>query len=203
MEQVPSYPLHWPQGFPRTAAREKGAFKTEFSSALHNVSSSLRMFGNDSGKAISAVVMSSNMAPAGLASDGSVRSGDKLDDPGVAVWFVWEGMQVCIPVDRYASVASNLQAIHHIIEARRTELRHGTLALVKATFSGFKALPAPAGTHWKEVLALPAGRRVTRELIEEQFKTLAAVRHPDKGGSTDAMAKLNAARGSALKEIGG
>ena len=31
-------------------------------------------------------------------------------------------------------------AIHHIIEARRVELRHGTLALVRATFAGFLAL---------------------------------------------------------------
>ena len=52
---------------------------------------------------------------------------------------------MCIPVDRYNSVEANLQAIHHIIEARRVELRHGTLALVRASFTGFKALPAPAG----------------------------------------------------------
>jgi hypothetical protein len=60
-------------------------------------------------------------------------------DPGVAVWFTWDGMQVCIAVDRYQKVASNLQAIHHIIEARRVELRHGTLALVRASFTA-KAL---------------------------------------------------------------
>jgi hypothetical protein len=53
-------------------------------------------------------------------------------DPGVAVWFTWDGLGVCIAVDRYQTVEANLQAIHHIIEARRTELRHGTLALVRA-----------------------------------------------------------------------
>jgi hypothetical protein len=120
-------------------------------------------------------------------------------DPGVAVWFMWDNMQVCIPVDRYASIAANLQAIHHIIEARRVELRHGTLALVRATFTGFQALPAPDGKHWRDILQV--GQHPTRETIEANFKRLARDRHPDAGGSTEAMAELNNARETALREV--
>ncbi len=42
MEQVQSYPLTWPQGFPRVKARENGQFRTELHKALNNVEGSLR-----------------------------------------------------------------------------------------------------------------------------------------------------------------
>lgn len=189
-----AYPLTWPHHIERAAAREAGAFKTSLAGALANVEGSLTRFGKDSGKPVSDIVISSNVA-----------LGDQRPaDPGVAVWFVWEGMQVCIPVDRYSSVAANLQAIHHVLEARRTELRHGTLALVRATFTGFKALPAapPApGRPWWEVMDLPRG--ATRAQMEARYRALALVLHPDKpGGSAEAMAELNAARETARIELG-
>lgn len=187
---VQAYPLHWPQGFPRAKYREQGRFKSNYDTALKNVVGSLKLFASDSGKKLEHAIASSNMTLTGLTGG----------DPGVAVWFVWDGMQVCIPVDRYNSVASNLQAIHHIIEARRVELRHGTLALVRATFTGFMALPAPAGKHWRDILQI--GSTPTRDVVEAQFKRLAQDRHPDKGGSTDAMAELNSARETALRELG-
>lgn len=189
-----AYPLTWPETMPRHKSREKGAFRTSLSGALNNVETSLRAFGRDSGKTVSNIVLSSNVT-LGIT---------KPDDPGVAAWFTWDGLQVCIPVDRYASVEANLQAIHHIIEARRTELRHGTLALVRATFTGFAALPAPdTKRHWRKVLGFPAGHAVTERLIEVEFRRLAKDAHPDRGGSDAAMSELNQARADALKEIGG
>ena len=184
-----AYPLTWPENFPRSTRREAGQFKTSLAKALANVEGSLRLFGRDSGKPVSNVVLSSNVT----------LGTNKPADPGVAAWFHWDGMQVCIPVDRYATVEANLQAIHHILEARRTELRHGTLALVRATFQGFRALPAPAGRSCWEVLGLNPGAK--REHIEASYRLLAKQRHPDAGGSADAMAELNAARDAALKEI--
>jgi hypothetical protein len=185
-----AYPLTWPPGFARKQYREQGAFKTDLNAAIKNVQKSLELFAKDSGKKLEGLVVSSNVtlgvnAPA---------------DPGVAVWFTWDGMQVCIPVDRYTKVASNLQAIHHIIEARRVELRHGTLALVRASFTGFRALPPPAGKHWAEVLAIP--RDATRMDIEAAHRRLSMQHHPDRGGSQDKMAEINAARDTALKEMG-
>lgn len=189
---VQAYPLHWPPGFPRQANREWGRFKSSFNSARDNVETSLRKFASDSRKVVSNLVISSNQT----------IGGSDPRDPGVAVWFMWDNMQVCIPVDRYASVPANLQAIHHIIEARRVELRHGTLALVRATFTGFQALPAPKGKHWRDILALPTDTKETPAEIEAAFRRLAVTRHPDKGGSVDAMAELNIARETALREVG-
>lgn len=181
-----AYPLSWPAGFPRAKHREAGQFRTSYESALENVANSLRRFGIDSGKTITDPIMSSNInlldkAPA---------------DAGVAVWFSWDGMQICIPVDRYLSPAANLQAIHHILEARRTELRHGTLNLVRATFQGFRALPPPP--HWSEILGIP--RSASRAEIETAFKRLAGEHHPDRGGSHERMSEINTARARALEE---
>lgn len=193
---VAAYPLTWPETMPRQKLREGGKFRTSLSAALKNVEGSLRAFGRDSGKNVTGIVLSSNFT----------LGVSKPADPGVAVWFVWDGLQVCIPVDRYSSVEANLQAIHHIIEARRVELRHGTLALVRATFSGFAALPAPgAKRSWREVLGFNAERpgAITSERIDGAFRLCAKKAHPDAGGSDDAMAELNQARADALKEIGG
>lgn len=191
---VSAYPLQWPEHIERSKSREVGRFKTTLTGALKNVEDSIRKFATDSNRKVENLVISSNFS-----------LGDrKPSDPGVAVWFVWEGMQVCIPVDRYASVESNLQAIHHVIEARRTELRHGTLALVRATFKGFQALPAPGGHHkrsWREILGIDANATVTEKEIDFFYRQAAKKAHPDSGGSTEVMAELNVARAEALKEV--
>jgi hypothetical protein len=185
---IAAFPLTWPPAFPRAKAREKGAFKTTLPAALKNVEDSLRRFAADSSKKVEGIVMSSNVT----------LGVQRPDDPGVAVWFTWDGMGLCIAVDRYLTVEANLQAIHHIIEARRVELRHGTLALVRATFTGFLSLPAPAGKEWWQVLGVD--RTCTREEAKAAYRRLASERHPDRGGNADKMAELNLAQEKALQE---
>lgn len=189
-----AYPLTWPDHIDRVRTREAGRFKTSIAGALRNVRDSLRLFSSDSGRSISSVVISSNFT----------LGQERPSDPGVAVWFTWDGMQICIPVDRYTTVEANLQAIHHVLEARRVELRHGTLALVRATFRGFQALPAPAGLAkrpWREVLNLVGERSPTRDQVEHHYQVKAKTAHPDAGGSHEAMVEVNAARAEALKEL--
>ncbi|MDQ7745405.1 J domain-containing protein [Hydrogenophaga pseudoflava] len=184
---INAYPLTWPQQFPRAKYREAGRFKTSITAALKNVQDSLRLFASDSGKKLENLVISSNVT----------LGAQKPADPGVAVWFTWDGLGICIAVDRYTSVESNLQAIHHIIEARRVELRHGTLALVRATFTGFKALPAPPGKQWFEILGVTP--QASRDEINAAYRKLASENHPDKGGSAEAMAAVNKARDEGLR----
>lgn len=192
---VQAYPLQWPEHMPRSRIREKSRFKTTLSGALKNVRTSIQQFGRDSGKAVNNIVLSSNVT----------LGNDRPADPGVAAWFTWDGMSICIPVDRYQTAEENLQAIHHVLEARRTELRHGTLHLVKATFKGFTALPPPPGAKakrpWWEVLDMDRTQARSpgfREEVEGRFKYLAKARHPDAGGSHEAMTELNEARREAL-----
>lgn len=183
---INAYPLSWPAGFPRTKTPEKGSFKTTLAGALTNVQDSLRRFATDSNKKLDGLVISSNVT----------LGVPRPADPAVSVWFTWDGMGVCVAVDRYLTVEANLQAIHHIIEARRVELRHGTLALVRASFTGFLALPAPAGKDWWVVLNV--ARSATPDQIRAAYRKLASDHHPDKGGSAEKMAELNAARDAAL-----
>lgn len=187
---ISPFPLAWPEGFPRySGARGAGAFKTSLSGALSNVRDSLRLFGQDSGRAVSDVVITSNVTLGGMVGG----------DPGIAVWFMWDGEQRCIAVDRYAKPEANLQAVHHIVEARRVELRHGTLALIRATMKGFAlSLSAPGAKSWWDVLQVRP--EATSDQIAAAYRRLAAERHPDKqGGSHAMMAELNEARDRAMK----
>lgn len=191
--EAQAYPLTWPDTMPRTATKVASKFQTGLSAALKNVRGSLERFAGDSGKKVANLVISSNVT----------LGVERPSDSGVAVWFVWDGMQVCIAVDRYPKVEDNLQAIHHIVEARRTEMRHGGLHIVRATFRGFTALPAPTKKSWREVLSLVGELKPTADQIEHHYRIKAKAAHPDAaGGSHDAMTELNKAKEMALKEIG-
>ena len=188
---VAPYPLAWPQGVERTPSGRRmcnSPFRTGFDKAVENVAASLRGFQKDSGVKIEHVVLSTNV--------------DLINrnpaDPGAAAWFQMDGQWVAFGVDRYAKVEANIQAIHHIIEARRVELRYGGLAIVRQTFRAFIALPAPGGKAWWEVLQV--GPDASAQWIEAAYRRLARERHPDAGGSDAMMAELNAARDAGLKE---
>jgi len=77
-----AYPLQWPEHIPRSKSREKSRFKTTLSGALKNVRGSIEAFGRDSGKAVTSIVLSSNVT----------LGNDRPADPGVAAWFTWDGM---------------------------------------------------------------------------------------------------------------
>ena len=188
---LPPYPLTWPDGLPRTERKAGSQFRTSLSAAIKNVQKSLAAFGADTGRAVSDVSVTSNVA--GIAFE-------PPKDTGVAVWFNWEGAQRCIAVDRYPKVEDNLQAIHHILESRRTEMRHGGLHIVRSAFKGFVALPAPAGAKsWREVLGLTG--QVTAVQIDQAYRSKAPSAHPDTGGSAAAMAELNRARAEAKAAV--
>lgn len=187
MSAIPAYPLSWPEGLPRTERKVTSQFRTSLSAALNNVRKSLEAFGRDSGKAVSALSISSNVS----------LGEDRPRDTGVAVWFEWDGQQRCIAVDRYPKAEDNLQAIHHVLEARRTEMRHGGLHVVRQTFKGFTALPAPPGRkNWREVLGIKSSV-VTAAEVDAAYRSKAGAAHPDKGGNHERMAELNRARDEA------
>lgn len=187
---VAPYPLCWPTGVPRTPANKRitsTPFRTDFDRAVRNVADSLRKFQADAGVKITDVILSTNV--------------DLLNrhptDPGACAWFKMDDQFVAFGVDRFAKVEANIQAIHHIIEARRTELKYGGLAIVRQTFRAFLALPGAAPEKpWWEILGIP--ENASAERIEDAYRDLAKRHHPDVGGSADMMAKINIARQQAL-----
>lgn len=189
MQSPSHYPLEWPAGLPRTTARVKSTFRVRMSQALADLEDALRLFGQDTGKRVTGVVISSNVS----------LGREKPNDPGIAVYFEWDGAVRCIAVDRYQTPVENIRAVYHILEARRAEMRHGGLSIVRASFKGFLALP-PAES-WREVLGIGPADDLTA--AEAAYRAAARSAHPDKpGGSSDAMARLNAAIASARRELG-
>jgi DnaJ domain len=178
---VTQYPLTWPQSWPRTKSPAKSQFKTTLTAAIENVQGSLKRFAADSGIKVENMLVSSNVS----------LMDRNPKDAGVAVYFTWDGISTCIAVDRYQKIEENLQAIHHVIEAERTKLRHGGLNLVRAAFRGYAALPPPIKNP-HEVLGVKPG--ATREEINAAYRLKAKEAHPDAGGSADAMSELSAAR---------
>lgn len=188
---IAPYPLQWPDGVPRTSAGRRltsSPFRTAYDKAVENVAHSLIGFQKDSGLKIEHVVLSSNVD----------LINRRPADPGAAAWFLMDGQWVAFGVDRYSKVEANVQAIHHIVEARRVELRYGGLAIVRQTFRAFVALPSPGSKSWWDILQVRPD--ASRDVIEGNYRRLARERHPDSGGSDVMMAELNAARDAALKE---
>jgi len=195
---IPAYPLQWPDGMPRTKVRVTSAFKVTLAGAIDNVQTSLRLFGRDSGMSIKNVIISSNYS-LGVSNP---------TDPGVAVFFEWDGAQRCIAVDRYQKLADNLQAIHKVLEARRVEVRHGGISIVRQTFRGFMALPNPDKADWRKLFGFRVDQVVTPAMIDAAWTDLAREKHPDRGTTPDErdaltreMAIINTARDAAKAEV--
>lgn len=214
------YPLSWPAGWKRT--KEGARLRARFSKGVRKyqddpdparrssyvvrgevtiaegtkrVLKSLDMLGA-SGEAI----ISSNLA---LRLDGLPRGGQgEPDDPGVAVYWEVRGHRghKVMAIDLYDRVADNLAAIAATLEAMRAIERHGGAQILERAFTGFAALPAPK--TWREVMGLP-DHVTLRDTIAKTYKELALERHPDRGGTHEAMAELNRAWESALRELTG
>lgn len=181
-----AFPLSWPPGWPRTANRESSRFKTTLAAALKELQSEVRLLG---GKQL---VLSSNVT----------LGSERPADPGVVAYFLYEKTQVAVPCDRWRTVSENVKAISLTINAMRGMERWGAKHMIKAMFQGFVALPPPGKKPWQQVLGLPLGMRHSANDINVMHRRLAERHHPDRGGSAERMAEINAARDEGLREIG-
>jgi hypothetical protein len=192
-----AYPLQWPERRKRTESwhRENAKFDVTFARARDNIIGEVqRLCGRYPDPSI---VISTNIA---LRRDGLPLAGQRQpDDPGVAVYFTYKKRQMSFACDRWRKIEHNMQAIAKTIEALRGIARWGTGDMLEAAFTGFEALPAPgAKREWWEVLGVP--RSSSREAVRQAYRTLASQHHPDRGGSHERMAELNAAQEAALQE---
>jgi hypothetical protein len=123
------------------------------------------------------------------------------EDVGVAVYFRMRGSPHVMACDTWDRVADNLAAIAHHAEAVRGQLRWGVADVAQA-FAGFKALPAAsAATPWWQILGFTDGQTITEQAIQERWERLARENHPDRGGSANRMAEINAARDEGLRRL--
>lgn len=181
-----AFPLQWPDGWPRTLPhlRQPSRFRPGgLTDESRYILWELEKLGARH------AVVSTNVE---LRRDGLPYSSRRApDDPGVAVYFLLDGRQQCIPCDRWAKVEENARAVWKSIEALRGLERWGAKSFVDAAFRGFEALPPPSSDKWWEVLgcspnAIPAA-------AEAAYRTKAKEAHPDAGGNAEAMTRLNKA----------
>lgn len=148
------------------------------------------------------IVISTNVV---LRLDGMPRSNQpEPRDPGVAVyWVTRKGERKVMAIDRFTRVADNLAAVAATLEALRGIERWGGGQILDRAFSGFTALPAPGQTSvrgWREILRVEP-TEASLDVVRGQYRRLAAVHHPDRGGDDAAMSELNWAWAQAQQSL--
>lgn len=204
------YPLSWPNGWARSLHRQHAKFskrKTVYQGessytraetltigdGLNRLTGELRRLGAQQ------IIISSNLQ---LRQDGlpAANQSKMLSDPGIAVYFKLKGKPRVLACDKWWSAAENMAAIAGHIEAIRAVDRYGVGTLEQA-FAGYAALPAQAAS-WFVVLEFDTPPR-SWETVEARYLDLVKKHHPDIGGNEETMAKINAARDTARKELVG
>jgi hypothetical protein len=127
------------------------------------------------------------------------------DDQGVAVYFEYKDRPMVFACDRWDLIHDNIHAIGKTIEALRGIERWGASDMLDRAFTGFTALEYLPGEGWRVVLEMGDSWGKTDGILltiaEQHYRILAKAAHPDHGGSNEAMARLNAARDHARKEL--
>lgn len=205
------YPLAWPDGWRRTQHRTRAKFGTgkggwsgdgsyvgkQKLSVSQGTSRVLNELGRMGIRRHEAIVISTNVV---LRLDGNPRSDKRQPtDPGAAIYWVKDKTMRCMAIDRYDRVEDNLAAIAATLEAMRAIDRHGGASILDRAFVGFAALAAPE-QPW-QTLELP-NSHPTREEIKSAHSRLAMKHHPDRGGDTLQMARINTARDLLLDSLG-
>lgn len=207
---IPAYPLQWPEGWKRCKARSFGRFgkrttqpgRSYASLSDITVAESVRRVRGEldrMGLRDDDIVISTNLQ---LRLDGLPRSDQRQpDDPGAAVyWRDRGGATRCMAIDRYTKVADNLAAIAATLEAMRAIERHGGAEILDRAFTGFTALPPPAGDAWYIVLGVPA--HAPTEEVRHAYRCCRSVEHPDRGGTPERFAAIQSAWETFCRERG-
>ena len=185
------YPLHWPAGWQRARRRKSAPFKVPPQQARKEMMEELHRLGARD------IVVSTDQP---LNRDGSVSLARRqIDDPGVAVYFKRKGRDVVLACDQYDTLHDNMRAVSKTVEAMRGIERWGASDMLDRAFTGFEALAAPQASvvePWWQVLGVE--QYCQRTQIESAYRQLARTAHPDQGGSTAEMSRLNVARDAGL-----
>lgn len=199
---VDAYPLYWPETWPRSKQRTYSRYKVSFAKARDDISKELQLLGAYE------IVISTNIP---LRQDGLPYANlAEPKDPGVAVYWAerasWNSeksdfdyIHRVIACDHWNEVRENMRAANLAIQALRALKRTGATQVIDKAFTGFTALPASTGRRpWREVFNWVSQYNPTPGEIKERFRQLLLQRHPDHGGTDEALRELVAAQAEAL-----
>jgi len=186
---VEAYPLHWPEGRPRTKRPTRAKFDTSFAIARDGLIKEIEMLG---GKHI---VLSTNVR---LRRDSLPYATDRApEDTGVAVYFERKGRLMSFPCDKWDRVKDNLQAVRKTINALRGIERWGSEQMMDQAFTGFVALEYQESDSWWIVLGV--SQSSSKAEIKAAYKRKRSESHPDKdGGDKDQFHKVQLAYEEAM-----
>lgn len=198
IEDITTYPLTWPTGQARTTrpARAKFGYRSTgngeriltVAEARDRLLKEIRRLQGEKHAIKGPVRISSNLQQN---QDGSIRGQQpQPHDTGIAVYFYRRGKPYVLASDAWDTVQANMKAITMHIDALRGQERWKVGSLEQA-MRGYE-LPATASkTPWWTVLGVE--RTASLEVIEARYRQLALERHPDRGGTDEAMAELSEA----------
>lgn len=179
METTRSYPLYWPEGWPRAKSHQvKRARFGDHSVAEGRrvIADQVRLFGGKD------LIISSNLE---LRLDGNPRSNQRQPaDRGVSIFFKRDKQDMALACDIYTTVEDNLWALCRTLDALRQIERDGSPSLINRAFKGFAALPDPSARKWFEVLGVP--EMATGDEVKTRYFELARKYHPDNKETGDA-----------------
>jgi len=165
-----SYPLDWPTGWPRTQPqhREQSRFKVSRSRAIDHLFTELRRLGANNPK------ISSNIETYEQGGKQIPYANRTVDDPGIAVYFEYNGKTHSMACDKWQTPKSNIRAIGKTIEALRGIERWGSGDMMEAAFEGYERLPSETTAD------NPYYDYTIKELKQKLKET-----HPDHGGNAE------------------
>lgn len=200
IKMTESFPLSWPIGRERTAKyhRKNAPFKTTMGRARDQLLHELKLLGARN------IVISSNVATYKRGGQDIMYADQSSakEDPGVAVYYTWRDDQYCLSCDKWTTVMDNLQALMKTVDAIRGIERWGTGEMMKAAFSGFKALPESSEIKipmWYEILEVSPNSNAFQ--IKEAFRKKAMQYHPDRGGNAEMFNRIQNAYQQGLASI--
>lgn len=114
---------------------------------------------------------------------------EKIGDRAATVRFELRGAPMVLSCRSQDNYRLNLRCLFYAVEAMRMNEKRGIGDTMRDAYA---QLAAPTGERspW-DVLQIPPDS--PKEVAEASYKLLALMRHPDRGGSNEAMAELNAA----------
>lgn len=182
------FPLHWPRGWPRTRPerRQEAAIEATFAQAVRRAMQEANLLHART------PVLSLNvpLGPHGTPLEGYGE--EQPEDTGAALYFSFEGERHVIACDHWQRVEDNIQAIAQSLETLRRLQRIGGFDLVRQAMKGFlSTVPAGGDESWWNVLGVPFDAPL--HAAEAAYRERVRTAHPDRGGSDEAMVRLNMA----------
>lgn len=194
-ESKRSYPLYWPESWPRTdPSKQKNARFDDRSvyQARRVLADEVRRFR------ATELIISSNLE---LKLDGTPRSSQRQPtDRGVAIYFKREDVDMALACDIYTTVEDNLWALCRTLQALRQIERDGSPALINRAFKGFAQLPDPDTLPWWSILHISKDAEI--DVIKAAYRQLARQHHPDNGGDAVRFDEVTKAYNKAVEDWG-